>query len=457
MVSVPLAKIVANPFRDLTLFPLDEAQVEKLMRSMDRHGFFGGIRARQVDSLYQIGMGHHRVEAARRKKLGSIDIDIRDMSDADMIRLMTSENAIQAGSRAPAIMNEVSAAVGQLAMAVLSSEMLSQIRESIPEIAQCFQNQRALDAARGTLENGEGIGEPLIRSYLGGGDPDDCPRSKHQISDGLAALKSAGLYTKVISEVRDRIAAEAAEQERQAEQAEREAERAKSEAKSAAERRKAEAAADAAKKKKKSAGKASEARDRANRTSSSTKERQPQTYDPRCVNVFANAEQERAFREAVTVTAAARQFISVDHQLPLAKRMVKELRDREEYRGRLSATTISMFVSNVIQDAIRAQKQINEQERQALLHQQYQEMFLDRFKLVQWSLDGVNTNADKLLKFVTEHPEFAEHPKLGGLVPKIDAVIECLSGLKEQLHGKEVETTGKKGPRLIEVKRNVGN
>ena len=237
MVSVPLAKIVANPFRDLTLFPLDEAQVEKLMRSMDRHGFFGGIRARQVDSLYQIGMGHHRVEAARRKKLGSIDIDIRDMSDADMIRLMTSENAIQAGSRAPAIMNEVSAAVGQLAMAVLSSEMLSQIRESIPEIAQCFQNQRALDAARGTLENGEGIGEPLIRSYLGGGDPDDCPRSKHQISDGLAALKSAGLYTKVISEVRDRIAAEAAEQERQAEQAEREAERAKSEAKSAAERR----------------------------------------------------------------------------------------------------------------------------------------------------------------------------------------------------------------------------
>ena len=209
-------------------------------------------------------------------------------------------------------MNEVNAAIGQLAKAVLSSDHLSQIRERWPEIAQCFQSQKGSETARGTLENGDGVGEPLIRSYLGdGGDPDNCPRSGHQIRDGLAALKSAGLYTKVITEVRDRIAAEAVEQERQAEEAEREAERTKTAAKSAAEKKKADAAADSAKKKKKSAGKASEARDRANRTSETTTKRQPQTYDPRCVNEFANAEQERAFREAVT-TAAARRFIAVD-------------------------------------------------------------------------------------------------------------------------------------------------
>ena len=158
---------------------------------------------------------------------------------------------------------------------MLSGEHLSQIRERWPEIAACFQSQKAFDTARGTLENGDGIGEPLIRAYLGdGGDPDNCPRSKHQIADGLGALKRAGLYTKNIVGVNDRVSAEAVEQQRQAEEAEREAERAKAQAKSAADKRKAEAAADTAKKKKKSAGKASEARDRANRTSETTTKRQ---------------------------------------------------------------------------------------------------------------------------------------------------------------------------------------
>ena len=83
----------------------------------------------------------------------------------------------------------------------------------------------------------------------------------------------------------------------------------------------------------------------------------------------------------MTSTAAARRFIAVDQQIAAGqKRMIKELRDRDEYRGRMSATTISIYVSNFIQDAIRAQKQINEQERAALLNQQYQEMFAERFK-----------------------------------------------------------------------------
>jgi ParB-like chromosome segregation protein Spo0J len=70
--------------------------------SIGRHGFWRGIRARKVDDAYQLAMGHHRIEAARRAKLKEVDIDVQSMSDDEMIRLMTTENAIQAGSKAAA-------------------------------------------------------------------------------------------------------------------------------------------------------------------------------------------------------------------------------------------------------------------------------------------------------------------------------------------------------------------
>jgi hypothetical protein len=107
-------------------------------------------------------------------------------------------------------------------------------------------------------------------------------------------------------------------------------------------------------------------------------------------------------------------------------------------------------VSNFIQDAIRAQRQLDDKERQMLLHQQLLSMFDDHFRLMQLALDGVNTNASKLLGFVTDNPEFAGHPKLGGMTPKIEACISFLTRLMEQLHGQEVKTTTGNGSRFIE-------
>jgi hypothetical protein len=77
----------------------------------------------------------------------------------------------------------------RLAKAMLIDGDLSRIRERWPEIAQCFPSQKAYDTARGTLEKGDGIGVPLIRSYLGNGDEELSPRDKHTVGDGLAVLK----------------------------------------------------------------------------------------------------------------------------------------------------------------------------------------------------------------------------------------------------------------------------
>jgi hypothetical protein len=83
-----------------------------------------------------------------------------------MVRLMASENTIQAGSKLTAIMNEVGAVTHRLAKAMLTGEHLGEISPRWPEIAQCFQSTRAYDVARGTLDNGDGIGEPNVASFF---------------------------------------------------------------------------------------------------------------------------------------------------------------------------------------------------------------------------------------------------------------------------------------------------
>jgi ParB/RepB/Spo0J family partition protein len=155
MTSVLLSKINNNPWRDLNLYPLDDAQVDKLVASIGRHGFFGGVRARhKIDDpkRIEIACGHHRIAAAQKAGLKSVDIEIRKMSDDEMIRLMISENAIQAGSRAAAIMNEVGAVTRRLAKAMLTTDRLGGIPPSLKEITECFQSQKSYETAFGDCE-----------------------------------------------------------------------------------------------------------------------------------------------------------------------------------------------------------------------------------------------------------------------------------------------------------------
>lgn len=95
-----------------------------------------------------------------------------------------------------------------MAKPLLLVDDLSQIRERSPEIAECFQDKKAYDTARRILEKGDGIGAPHIQTYLGFGDPANCPRSKPEIDDAIAAAKDAGIYSTIIAQVSDEIAQE---------------------------------------------------------------------------------------------------------------------------------------------------------------------------------------------------------------------------------------------------------
>src|SRR6186997_2930092 len=118
-VSVLLSKIDYNPWRDLNLFPTDKVHIQELMTSIDRHGFFGGIKARPVADRYQAGCGVHRITAAREAGLKSIDIMVGEIDDDEMLNLMVTENGTQSGGNAAAAMNDVAAVTRRIIYGLL--------------------------------------------------------------------------------------------------------------------------------------------------------------------------------------------------------------------------------------------------------------------------------------------------------------------------------------------------
>src|SRR5262245_31836874 len=112
--NIPLDQIIWNHWRDKDLYPIDADHVKELRESIDDHGFFGGVKGRRINGKVEIGCGHMRVEAARKAKLETIPVFIEDLDDDQMLRLMTDENALQAGSSPGAVMNEVAAVTKRL-------------------------------------------------------------------------------------------------------------------------------------------------------------------------------------------------------------------------------------------------------------------------------------------------------------------------------------------------------
>jgi hypothetical protein len=206
VIAVPLDKIKLNPWRDTELFPIDRDHVEELKASIGRHGFFGGIKARERDGFFEIGCGAHRVEAARQAGLASIDISVGDMTDDEMINLMATENGTQHGSNAAAAMNDV-AAVTQRLVDILLDPAMGDFREISQKYPGLFEGKQGFEQARGKLlarvadpNKDGGVGRDLVLRYLGG---ERSPLNEQKVRDAIATLKQSGRYDDIVDQALD--------------------------------------------------------------------------------------------------------------------------------------------------------------------------------------------------------------------------------------------------------------
>jgi len=92
--KVKLKLIKPNPYRDMKHYPIDEGKVDLLRESIRKTGFWDNIVARETEGKYEIAYGHHRLLALQKEfnPDKEIDLIIKGIDDADMIRIMADEN-----------------------------------------------------------------------------------------------------------------------------------------------------------------------------------------------------------------------------------------------------------------------------------------------------------------------------------------------------------------------------
>ena len=93
-----------NPYRRMEQYPIDRQKLEALKTSINETSFWDNILARKDGKYFQIAYGHHRWIAIKELGIKMVDIPVRDLSDAMMLKIMAEENLNW--STSPAVVNE---------------------------------------------------------------------------------------------------------------------------------------------------------------------------------------------------------------------------------------------------------------------------------------------------------------------------------------------------------------
>jgi hypothetical protein len=103
---VKVKDIHANPYRNIDKYPIDREKVETLKQTIQKTGFWDNILLRKspTNNHYELAYGHHRIVAVKELGIKEVDVPVKDISDADMLRIMADENF--GWSAAPAVVLE---------------------------------------------------------------------------------------------------------------------------------------------------------------------------------------------------------------------------------------------------------------------------------------------------------------------------------------------------------------
>jgi len=99
--KISLKDLRPNPYRDLARYPIVRQKVESIKASIRSTGFWDNVLVRKADDdvHFELAYGHHRLEALKElvheeviQKDYVLDVPVRKIDDATMIRIMANEN-----------------------------------------------------------------------------------------------------------------------------------------------------------------------------------------------------------------------------------------------------------------------------------------------------------------------------------------------------------------------------
>ena len=323
MTDIPIELILPNPYRDFDLHPFDPAQIEKLKASINADGFWSSVVARRSDDSYEIAFGHHRIEAARRLGLTKVPIEVRDLADWQMVRMLASENATQRGSTAAASLDAIAAICKVLDYNLLRWENQATFTQNLGKVRLDYPS------CRGRLEAGSGIGTECVEAFAPEGS-----FSRAQIDENLAVLKDSGRMATIIAEASAQATAELEAEREAAEAALRAAE--EREAKARTKQAREVAAKETKKAKQKASGK-KKATEGAAKAASSAKK--PITYDARCNQLFRIDAHAAEFRRIVR-GETFQSYLPVSKQYDFARKIIASIKEHSPANHLMTAMDI---------------------------------------------------------------------------------------------------------------------
>src|SRR5262245_9862869 len=115
--KITVSAIQPNPHRDFKRNPVRVDQVERIMESIDRTGFWDNVVVREHPDRkgqYQLAYGHSRLAAVKKKGLTEVCLPVAELTDWDMYQAMRDENETQQEMTPAIAFENVEVGVGML-------------------------------------------------------------------------------------------------------------------------------------------------------------------------------------------------------------------------------------------------------------------------------------------------------------------------------------------------------
>jgi len=164
--KIAVKNIEANPYRGIKQYPIDRAKVEALKISIKNTSFWDNILVRPHPTKkdkYQLAYGHHRWITIKELGIKEVDIPVREIDDAKMVKIMAEENL--GWSQSPQVMIQTIDSVRKFLNAELAK------CKTYDEFRKAKFSLTNLDIRNGqefSILKGKGVGKTTISKFLGG-------------------------------------------------------------------------------------------------------------------------------------------------------------------------------------------------------------------------------------------------------------------------------------------------
>jgi len=174
MAKIRIGDLKPNPFRRMDRYPIDRNKLEALKGSIKETSFWDNLLARAAPDGdgCEIAYGHHRLIALRELQeeglIGDeVDIPVRHLDDAMMIRIMGNENMDTWGTNTTVMMETVQVAKDFIEAAISRSETADQLKRTDKFVYTLFADWNQEERENFQRAKKQGVGEPIIRKFLG--------------------------------------------------------------------------------------------------------------------------------------------------------------------------------------------------------------------------------------------------------------------------------------------------